>query len=92
MELKFISEEEAKKIKHKGRSDKYPWSEVVAALSARPNEWAELPFTVPFPGTTTIVKKRYKNIRVICKDGDMQPKDASDKKNWRVFMMLEEDN
>lgn len=92
MELRFISKEEEKEVTRRGRRDRYPWEEAIAVLATRPNEWAELPFTVVFPASVEVVKRRYKNIRFICRDGNMKRKGDPDKKNWRVFARLEKDN
>lgn len=92
MELRFISKEEEKEVTRRGRLDKYPWEEAIAALSARPNQWAELPFTIAFPSSVEVVKRRHTNISFICRDGNMKRVTDPAKKNWRVFMMMKEDN
>ena len=51
---------------------KYPWAEFFAELAKDTSgtKWGVLPMTLKSPSVAYLTAKRYKGIRVVCKQGD----------------------
>jgi hypothetical protein len=85
MKLKFVSDEEVRKLTP-GSKLGHDWSGFIEELYKYPNKWAEFPDKIRSANSAYQVRNTYKDIEVKVTGGNGLAIDDPDKKFWTVYL------
>jgi hypothetical protein len=85
MKLKFVSDEEIKRLTPGVRLG-YDWATFIEELYKHPNQWAEFPERIKSANTGYAVRNNYKDIEVKVTGGNGLSINDPEKKLWTVYL------